>query len=219
MRLRKKKAQRPSVTLPLVVPGSIRIPRETQPLGVVLTFTETRVSLAADDVDLGDWPPSDVEISPIDARLFSFVAEGDHLVFRPDDPQSFSDHLESLGGTQDRSESKKAPKRRTRWRRPKEATEPQRATIKSTPEPSARVVAKPAAVHREAAVDPSTRESLWLRTIDAARHRGLFGLDRIPVDVAARGQDHQHTFDHGAVASSGPARYICAICGKVKLRR
>ena len=59
----------------------------------------------------------------------------------------------------------------------------------------------------------------WIRTLDMARRNGLFGLDRVQVTEGLRGQEHQHTFDHGAAAGYGPSKHICTICGKVKLGR
>jgi hypothetical protein len=48
-----------------------------------------------------------------------------------------------------------------------------------------------------------------------ARHRGLFGLDRLPVDERNRHGDHEHTWDHRA-AGSGLAQHLCTICGAVR---
>jgi hypothetical protein len=59
----------------------------------------------------------------------------------------------------------------------------------------------------------------WIRTLDMARRNGFFGLDRVQVAEGLRGQEHQHTFDHGAAAGYGPSKHICTICGKVKLGR
>lgn len=60
------------------------------------------------------------------------------------------------------------------------------------------------------------KESLWLRTVDAARRRGMFGLDRLPVDERTRHAAHAHTWTHPAAASSGPAQHICTICGAIR---
>jgi hypothetical protein len=75
-------------------------------------------------------------------------------------------------------------------------------------------------VDRAGKAEPSdaSRPSLWLRGLDAARHQGWFSLDRVPVYEAQRGQDHDHTWNHRAVATSGLSRHVCTICGKIKLR-
>ena len=62
------------------------------------------------------------------------------------------------------------------------------------------------------------REGRWVRTLDRARPYSVFGLDRVPVDVALRGVDHTHTWDHRAAAPSGPSKHICTVCGKIRLR-
>ena len=66
------------------------------------------------------------------------------------------------------------------------------------------------------APDQATRGRLWLRTVDTARRRGWFGLDRLPVDESDRDGPHQHTWDHPAAASSGPAQHVCTICGAIR---
>lgn len=60
------------------------------------------------------------------------------------------------------------------------------------------------------------RRRYWLGAIDFARRRGMFGLDRLPVDEANRDGDHQHTWEHPAAATSGPAQWICTICGGIR---
>jgi hypothetical protein len=72
-----------------VVPGSIRTPDETDALGVELTLDGSEIALHADGSELGRWASEVVEIRQIDATSFEFIAEGDRLIFLPDDPAAF----------------------------------------------------------------------------------------------------------------------------------
>jgi hypothetical protein len=211
VRVRKRNDVDPSSIAPLVATGSIRIPRETQPLAVTLAFTANEVSLNADEVELGTWRPDEVQLSRVDALSFSFVAEGDRLVFRPDDAESFAIHplvARALG----ESEPASPRKRKVAVKRDAASSEPVARSVDEQPSKSADIET------RSAEGDPpETKESLWLRTVDTARRNGLFGLDRIPVPDEDRDQEHQHTYEHKAAAQSGPGKHICAICGKIRL--
>jgi hypothetical protein len=74
-----------------VISGSIRIPNEEDALSVKLSMSATEITLRTDGADLGEWPSTAVDIRPIDSTSFEFIAEGDRLIFMPDDPVAFGD--------------------------------------------------------------------------------------------------------------------------------
>jgi hypothetical protein len=228
MRIRRMKRSRSDdrqqTSGPIVVTGAIEVPSQPEPLAVTLTVDTFSVAMRTKDMELGSWLLAEVTITPITSKRFAFEAEGDRLVFRPDDPAILSSHTIVTRGSSAASAEKKPrrperPKelpspeaRSARWDRPrflKKARAPGRDQARS---PSPQTTRSPR-VEKEA---PQTTR--WLRTIDSARRRGLFDLDRVPVNEALRGQEHRHTFDHGTAASSGLVSRICTICGKVRIR-
>ncbi|HSJ71829.1 MAG TPA: hypothetical protein VLA29_09325 [Acidimicrobiia bacterium] len=224
-RIKRSRSDDPQTTSgPIVVSGFIEVPSQPEPLAVTLTVDTFSVALRTKDMELGSWLLAEVTITPITSKRFSFEAEGDRLVFRPDDPATLSSHTIVTRGSSAASAEKKprsperpkglpsAEARSIRWERPrflKKARTPGQDQARS-PNPQ---TARSPRVEKEA---PQT--SRWLRTVDSARRRGFFNLDRVPVNEGLRGQEHQHTFDHGTAASSGPASHICTICGKVRIR-
>ncbi|MCJ7781163.1 MAG: hypothetical protein MUQ27_10090, partial [Acidimicrobiia bacterium] len=56
-----------------------------------LSIRDTEITLFADGAELGSWPPTAVTIRRIDSISFEFIAEGDRLIFVPDDPATFGD--------------------------------------------------------------------------------------------------------------------------------
>jgi hypothetical protein len=239
--------------------GTIRNPGERESLSVTLSIGWGQVSLHADTLELGAWSEENVEITPIDATSFAFTAEGDRMIFRPDDVITFTEDLGTRTGvatTQvERREDVPGRRRRRRVMRasddappkpgdaagavaPKPAHEapappPKETSPKggrrsmpdlsipkaSVPKLSLRKTRSPA-IDRTGQAEPSdvAGPSLWLRSLDAVRHQGWFSLDRVPVYENQRGQDHDHTWNHRAVATSGLSRHVCTICGKIKLR-
>lgn len=270
--------------------GSIRNPDETDALDVKLSIRDTEITMFADGAELGTWPSTAVKIRRIDSTSFEFIAEGDRLIFVPDDPATFGDTplvdggAASTGGRRGRKSKKKSdgtesrlesdqasheegrpPGRRPAAQEPSteksskpsrrdrkaaaEAARPGAPPLEVVPVPSstvprpiaatsdderpaaddapseARGRGKPrsrlAALHPEpdrASSKVSERKSngVWIRTLDMARHYDIFGLDRVPIDEGLRGQEHQHTWDHRVVASSGLGRHICTICGETR---
>lgn len=75
----------------VVVSGSIRSPDEADALSVELSTADTEITMHADGTELGRWPATAVHIRRIDSTGFEFVAEGDRLIFTPDDPATFGD--------------------------------------------------------------------------------------------------------------------------------
>lgn len=100
-----------------VVSGSIRTPDDPSALAVKLSIWETEVTMRADGKELGHWPAEAVAIKPIDAFSFEFTAEGDNLIFQPDNPDEFKEHPIVAGNG--------AGRRRKRKRSSKPAPEPQ----------------------------------------------------------------------------------------------
>ena len=58
--------------------------------------------------------------------------------------------------------------------------------------------------------------SMWIRTLDTARHHDFFGLDRVQINEDLRGQVHEHTWDHRVAPKAGPGKHICTICGRIR---
>jgi hypothetical protein len=273
-----------------VIPGSIRNPDESDALSVKLSIRDTEITMFADGAELGNWPPTAVTIRRIDSTSFEFIAEGDRLIFVPDDPATFGGNApidEGAAGTGRRRgrKAKKKPHRteprlesdqaaheegRPPGRRPaaqepstETASKPSRRDRKAAAKaarakapPSEVVPVSPSTVPRpiaatlddeppaaddapskargrgkprsrlvvlrpepgEASLTGSEEKSngVWIRTLDMARHYDIFGLDRVPIDEGLRGQEHQHTWDHRVVASSGLGRHICTICGETR---
>jgi len=206
------------------VAGVVKIPGESEPLKVEIAFSGSGVVLRADDLELGSWTNDDVRITRIDPFSFAFVAEGDRLVFVPDDPKSFAHHPGVVGSA--KTTSGRATKIGDWLRRDaKESKEQHRPDVVSKPPRSPRV--KPQVRESNPQSGPVSHDSdeeeaeklgLWLRMIDSARENGLFGLDRVPVHEELRDQDHLHSFEHAAAPSTGLGKHICTVCGKVRFR-
>lgn len=212
------------------VHGKIRVPGDDEPLAVTIRIADDQVAMTSVGGDLGIWQARDVRITRIDPWTFAFVAEGDRLVFVPDDARAFATH--PLIGATASPTTKRTTRRpklrmtglRTRVKRPRRtragrdgdrdtrtrdlSEEPVRTT-QPAPVKAASAGAEP---------DGTRRPSLWLRSIDTLRENGLLGLDRVPVSERQRGSEHQHTYLHGAAAPTGLGRRVCTICGKVRLR-
>ena len=220
----------------LVVPGTIRSPDETDALAVTLSIAGSEITMYADGSELGKWHSSVVEVKPIDMTSFEFIAEGDRLIFSPEDPSAFA-IVPLVSGTVEEKERRGARKRKKKFDEgtPAESTsESQRKSAIPTSEPLA-VQEKPPRVRRRrkpgrkkvARAEPSAgaevagsdekRNGVWIRTLDTARRYDVFGLDRVPIDEDLRGQKHEHTWDHRVAATSGPGKHICMICGKIRL--
>lgn len=220
---RSRSDDRQTTSGPIVVTGSIEVPSQPEPLAVTLTVDTFSVTMRTKDMELGSWLLAEVTITPITARRFAFEAEGDRLVFTPDDPAILASHTIVTRGSSATGEKKpRRPARRTklpsakalsaRWERPRV---PRRASSPRQDQARSPSTQKERAPKVE---NPAPQTSRWLRTIDSARRRGIFDLDRVPVNETLRGQEHQHTFDHGTAASSGLVSHICTICGKVRIR-
>lgn len=73
-----------------VVSGSIRTPDDPDALNVKLSIWATEITMRVDGAELGNWESSEVSIRALDSTSYEFVAEGDHLIFSPDDPDAFT---------------------------------------------------------------------------------------------------------------------------------
>ena len=248
----------------MVVAGSIRSPEETDALSVTLTIGDTEITMRTDGTELGGWPAEAVDVRRIDATAFEFVAEGDRMIFIPEDPSTFgSSPIVVARGGRTESRPDRARKRQRGDARPTIPGEPasprsegrsrrrsaKRSAKESHATPSRRLrKAKPEAarVEEPSVVPPADPEpidaaleeehpvpdpapngvvatepkgknnGLWIRLIDIARTYDTFGLDRVPIDVRLRGQEHQHTWDHRVAATSGLGKHICTICGAIR---
>lgn len=208
----------------LVVSGSIRTPDESETLSVELSMSGSEIILDADGSELGRWDSTSVVIRQIDATEFEFIAEGDRLIFLPDDPAAFGiipfggdddstrgrrkgrrakPTKETTGGSDTLATSESAPRMSKPGKAPK-AKKPKKA--KPAKPPKVKKVKEP----------KDKRSGVWLRTLDTARRHDFLGLDRVPVDVKLRGGEHEHTWDHRVAATSGAGKHICTLCGRIR---
>ncbi|MCL1593937.1 MAG: hypothetical protein M3132_06255, partial [Actinomycetia bacterium] len=111
-----------------IVSGSIRTSDESEALKVELDFSSGRVTMHADGNEIGSWPSDAVSINAIDSITFSFVAEGDQLVFVPDDPGAFG--IVPLVEADDEPEGKRS-RRKAKKTAAKEEKTPGRSKSKS----------------------------------------------------------------------------------------
>ncbi len=76
----------------LVAFGAVRAPDEVDALSVDLTIDDFEITMSAGRAEIGSWLISTVTIRRIDDASFEFIAEGDRLIFVPEDPATFGDH-------------------------------------------------------------------------------------------------------------------------------
>lgn len=95
-----------------MVAGSIRAPDDASALQVKLSIWDSAITMRADGAELGHWPLNAVVIRPIDSMTFEFVAEGDRLVFYPDNPDEFA-ALPVVAGANGQKRRKRAKKSKT----------------------------------------------------------------------------------------------------------
>lgn len=70
--------------------GALRDPNESGTLSVTLSVWSDQIVMHNDDIELGEWPRDRVRIIPLDSTSYEFVAEGDRLLFTPDDRAAFA---------------------------------------------------------------------------------------------------------------------------------
>lgn len=166
----------------LVISGSIRTSDKGDTLSVELSMSGSEIMLDADGSELGRWDATAVVIRQIDATKFEFIAEGDRLIFMPDNPAAFG--IIPFGGGHDSIGG------RRKGRRAKQAKEetggsdalatPESSPRTSTPEKAPKVEKSKV---RKAKGAESQTPGAWLRTLDTARRHDFPGLDRVPVDA------------------------------------
>lgn len=284
MPLRKAKASRvedgPTGGALVEFSGILRSPGEPDALNVKLGIRDSEITLHAEGAQLGSWPAEAVAVRRFGKAAFEFTAEGDRLIFTPDDPAAFGDSplvvgrvadTDAKGGksrrrakraeprpTRDRAsveeqppserESKKGPRKSRLRKRPRrrqkisaEAAGEESATldvvpdsgpvapevVSATPDNTRSETDTPTSDGRRLSESPESDDAsptrlrkaaggVWIWTLDLARKYDTFGLDRVPIDVNLRGQEHQHTWDHRVAATSGLGKHICTICGAVR---
>ena len=127
-----------------VASGSIRSPDEADALSVKLSIWDTKITMRSDGMELGSWPATAVDVRRLNSTAFEFIAEGDRLIFTPDDAAAFGDspivgrHGDSNGNRKGRASKKKSDDaepglardpvsadktRRLRWRTAQESLE------------------------------------------------------------------------------------------------
>jgi len=100
----------------VVFSGSLRSPHEPDALSVKLSIRGSEITMHADDTELGSWPTTAVDVRRFGGAAFEFIAEGDRLIFTPDDPAAFGDspivgrHDADAGGRKRRKSKKGSQK-------------------------------------------------------------------------------------------------------------
>lgn len=224
----------------LVFPGFISTPTQDKGLAVEISKSGGDIVMRTGKSELGRWPLTEATIHAIDATSFAFTAEGDHLVFTPDDPAVFAASALVTAevvedGRRKRRKTKKAPV----------ATEPapdrgeastrkqRRAATKAETLKGSTVTGR---VRDAEASETQSREPFlelqnepeepsdawhptrWVWFVDVARRNRFFGLDRVPIDETSRGFKHEHSWDHRVATRSGFASHVCTICGRIRLK-
>ena len=92
---------------PMVAEGTIQTPDDVDGLDVSIRIDVSRITMRSGDTDLGSWPTGAVTITRIDDEQFVFVAEGDRLLFSPNDVDAFAAHPGVLDDTGTRQRRKK----------------------------------------------------------------------------------------------------------------
>lgn len=114
---------------PEVFAGALRDPNESGALSVTLSVWSDQIVMHNDDVELGEWPRDIVRIIPLDSSSYEFVAEGDRLVFIPDDRVAFASVATPSASTTTKQAPEKRKKSKTTSRNHKPAaTQPPKAT-------------------------------------------------------------------------------------------
>jgi hypothetical protein len=207
----------------MTIPGSVSVEGDADPLRVRLVVSNDRISLRSGEAELGSWALASVDVAPTRDGSFDFTADGETIRFMPDEPDAFSQLAMITTRTT----------RRSRRRRKAESAKPAAAPAPPQPRPAVRSERPKASVPRSTAkqrrdAGRATSEAAqrmasgavkraWLFTLDRARDKNLFGLDRVQVtDEMRADEDHEHTWDRRI--ANGLAKHICTACGKVRLK-
>jgi hypothetical protein len=113
----------------VVFSGSLRSPDEPDALSVKLSIRDSQITMHADDMELGSWPATAVDVRRFGGRAFEFSAEGDRLIFTPDDPAAFDDHP-IVGG----HDADTGGRKRRKSRKKSDEAEPKLAWDQDSPE-------------------------------------------------------------------------------------
>jgi len=182
--------------------GTIRSADESEGLAVVISVSDGGVVMQSADAELGRWSLSEVQIRGRDKTTFDFIAEGDQLIFTPEDSEAFA-----AGPLVVREEAASGGRKRGRTKKR------QKADAKASPAETDQVDTSRTTQANEKG--PSIR----MRMLDTARHNSLFDLDRVPIDENLRGTEHEHSWEHRVATGSGLASRVCTICGKIRLSK
>ena len=71
--------------------GTLRSPGDPDALSVIIGLRDSEITMHADGAQLGSWPAETVEVRRFGKTAFEFTAEGDRLIFTPDDSLAFGE--------------------------------------------------------------------------------------------------------------------------------
>ena len=151
----------------MIISGSIRNPDQADALSVMLSVGDAEITMRANGAEVGSWPSAAVRIRPIDATSFEFIAEGDRLIFVPEDPTAFDEsplvgggaaHSGSRKGRRSKKSDGAKPKLGADQAPPKEGRRLRRRA--ATHEPSKEKPSKPSRRDRKAAAAAARAEAV-----------------------------------------------------------
>lgn len=227
MRIRSRRRVNTEVRSPMERPavfaGALRDPNESGSLSVTLSVWSDQIVMHNDDVELGEWPRESVRIIPLDSTSYEFLAEGDRLLFVPDDRVAFA----SVATTGTSTTSSQTTKKRTKVNptatpkatKPVKAKRSRKATAASRPSKREKAKTppkpKPASSKTAAVVAASTGVSDALSSTKRRMKRARTpqrGIDTGPVSPTT-----QEVRPSGAVA--GNAASVQAAAAHTRTRK
>ena len=148
-----------------VFSGSLRSPHEIEALIVVLGIRDGEITMHTGETELGRWPAAAVDLRRLGATAFEFTAEGDRLIFTPDEPDTFGDSPIVVGQDADTGNRKRRrSKKRSDEAEPKvvweqDSLEEQRPAVREPKqEPTKGRARKRSQRHRKAATESAGSE-------------------------------------------------------------
>jgi hypothetical protein len=210
VRLRTRKGNDFQVRSPLERPdvfaGALRDPTESGSLSVTISVWPDQIVLHNDNVELGEWPRHRVRIIPLDSTTFEFVAEGDRMLFIPDDRIAFAAVATEVVRAPEPSKQKRRGKGRKATAEADGATTPDAAAPAGTSKRRASAKASKSAKAAKKAAKKAARKP----TQKPNRTHGATKPRRTKRD-AARSSTPGDAPTSGAEAGSPPATGAAAV--------
>lgn len=160
---------------PLEFAGTLRSPGDPDALSVTIGLRDSEITMCADEAQLGRWNSAAVEFRRFGKTAFEFTAEGDRLIFTPDDPLAFGDspfmgdhNIDANGrdGRQKKKQKKSEKRAKAKLTRNRSSRDDQRSVERKARQAAKkRRTWKRSRRHRRTHAEPAVDEST---TIDGA---------------------------------------------------